>query len=321
MGVRLDGAGGPGRWTCALVNNMPDGAFSATERQFVGLLDAGSGSETVVLTRHTMPGVPRDERTRARIAAEYRPLDDIFVDPPDLLVVTGSNPIESRIEDEPYWSDLHGLLKWGSENVSAMVLSCLSAHAALAVFDGVERTSLPAKCTGVFPQQADPTHPLASGFDGRPDKPGKPLVLPHSRNNAVPVETVVAAGYQVALHSEEVGWSVVTRTVGQAEVVLIQAHPEYDPSSLVREYGRDVRRYAGHERDELPCLPRDCVAGPDWDELRRLHERVVSGERDPALVAAFPFDEVGARAPWPWRDAALRLYANLLDTIPNRSVA
>jgi homoserine O-succinyltransferase/O-acetyltransferase len=79
-----------------------------------------------------------------------------------------------------------------------------------------------------------------------------------------------------------------------------------------------VRRYAGHECDELPCLPRDCVAGPDWDGLRRLHERVVGGERDPALVAAFPFDEVGARAPWPWRGAALRLYANLLGTIPKR---
>jgi len=115
-----------------------------------------------------------------------------------------------------------------------------------------------------------------------------------------------------------VGWSVVTKTVGRSEVVLVQAHPEYDPSSLVREYCRDVRRYAGHERDELPCLPRDCVAGPEWEALRLLHRRVVDGERDPALVAAFPFDEVGARAPWPWRGAALRLYANLLGTIPKR---
>jgi homoserine O-succinyltransferase len=259
-----------------------------------------------------MTGVPRGERIRAAIAAEYRPLDDIITDPPDLLVVTGSNPIESRIEDEAYWADLHGLLKWGSENVPVMVLSCLSAHAALAVFDGVERTTLPAKCTGVFAQEADPTHPLAAGFDG-------PVVLPHSRLNAVPPEAVAAAGYAVALQSEEVGWSVATKTVGRSDVVLVQCHPEYDPSSLVREYVRDVRRFAGHEHDELPCLPRDCVAGSDWDELRALHERVVGGERDPALVAAFPFDEVGARAAWPWRSAALRLYANLLGTISKRS--
>ena len=320
MGIRLAGAldaraathDGSARWTCALVNNMPDAAFGATERQFVGLLAAGSGSETVALTRYAMAGVPRGERIQAHIAAEYRPLDDIFSDPPDLLVVTGSNPIESRIEDEPYWSDLHGLLKWSSENVQAMVLSCLSAHAALAVFDGVERTTLPVKCTGVFAQEADPIHPLVAGFYGS-------VVLPHSRLNAVPKEAVVRAGYSVALQSEEVGWSVVTKTVGQSEVVLVQAHPEYDPSSLVREYARDVRRYAGHEQDQLPCLPLDCVTGPDWDRLRRLHERIVGGERDPALVAAFPFDEVYARAPWPWRGAAQRLYANLFGTISKRS--
>jgi homoserine O-succinyltransferase len=45
----------------------------------------------------------------------------------------------------------------------------------------------------------------------------------------------------------------------------------------------------------------------------------MGGERDPALVAAFPFDELGARAPWPWQSAAQRLYANLLATIPKRS--
>ena len=307
-GAAPDGAEGPARWKCALVNNMPDAAFGATERQFMGLLKAGAGCETVALTRYTMAGVPRGERIRARIAAEYRSLEDITSDPPDLLVVTGSNPIESRIEDEPYWYDLCGLLRWGSENVPAMVLSCLSAHAALAFFDGVERTTLPVKCTGVFAQEADPNHPLAAGFDG-------PVVLPHSRLNVVPVEAVAAAGYAVALRSKEVGWSVVTKTVSRSEVVLMQAHPEYDPSSLVREYVRDVRRYVGRERDELPCLPQDCVSGPDWDELLLLHGRVVAGERDPALVAAFPFDEVSTRAQWPWRGAAQRLYANVLATI------
>ncbi|MDR3659062.1 MAG: homoserine O-succinyltransferase [Mycobacterium sp.] len=322
MGVRLAGAldagsneaEGSARWTCALVNNMPDAAFCATERQFVGLLNAGSGCETVAVTRYAMAGVPRGEQIQTRIAAEYRPIEDITSASPDLLVVTGSNPIEPRIEDEPYWSDLHGLLNWGSENVPAMVLSCLSAHAALAVFDGIERTTLPVKCSGVFVQESNQTHPLTAGFYGS-------VVLPHSRLNAVPAEAVVRAGYAVALHSQEVGWSVVTKTVGQSEVMLVQAHPEYDPSSLVREYARDVRRYAGHECDELPCLPSDCVAGSDWDGLRLLHERVVGGERDPALVAAFPFDEVGARAPWPWRAAGLCLYGNLLSTIPKRSAS
>ena len=63
---------GPARWTCAFVNNMPDGAFDATERQFLDLLDAGSGAEAVEVRRYTMAGVPRGERTAARIAERVR---------------------------------------------------------------------------------------------------------------------------------------------------------------------------------------------------------------------------------------------------------
>src|SRR5580693_3175346 len=166
-GAAPDGAEGPVRWRCALVNNMPDAAFGATERQFVGLLDAGSGCETVVLTRHTMAGVPRGERIRARIAAEYRPLEDVISDPPDLMVVTGSNPIESRIEDEPYWSDLCGLLRWGSENVPAMVLSCLSAHAAGQVHGRLRPGGRPDPPSGRRVRRSGRPAPLAAQHGAR----------------------------------------------------------------------------------------------------------------------------------------------------------
>ncbi len=80
-GAASAGAARPVHW-CALVNNMPDAAFAATERQFVGLLDAGSGAETVAVTRYTMAGVPRGEQVQARIAAAYRPLAEITSDAP-----------------------------------------------------------------------------------------------------------------------------------------------------------------------------------------------------------------------------------------------
>ncbi len=300
------------RWSCALVNNMPDGAFDATERQYLGLLDAGSGCEAIEVSRHTLAGIPRGERTAARIAEEYEPLERIWQHPPDLLIVTGSNPLAPEIEDEPYWADLSELLRWGREHVASMLLSCLSAHAALAVFDGIERTKLSAKCTGIFSQTTDPSHPLAAGMDS-------PIVLPHSRINAVEPSEVIAAGYRVAMQSAAVGWSVVTREDGGSQVVLIQGHPEYDPSSLLREYHRDVRRYVLGERNELPRLPLHCVAGTDWEAIRLLHERVVGGERDPALVESFPFEEVGARAGWPWRTLAVTLYTNWLAGVRMRS--
>jgi homoserine O-succinyltransferase len=291
---------------------MPDGAFDSTERQFLELLGAGSGDEIIEVRRYVMAGVPRGERTSERIAREYATAANLNVDPPDLLIVTGSNPLQERIEDEPYWNDLVELLSWASGHVPSMLLSCLSAHAALVTFDGLERLRLATKCTGVFAQQVDQSHPLSSGLEPQ-------LVLAHSRWNTVPADGLRDAGYRIPLHSDEVGWSVATREIAGTDVTLIQGHPEYDPSSLLREYRRDVTRYVLHERDDLPCLPLHCVAPEDWPALERLHFAVVGGRRDPELVDAYPFDDVAARAPWPWYSAARRLYANWLSGITKGS--
>ncbi len=301
----------PARLVCAFVNNMPDGAFDATERQFLGLLDAGSGCDVVEVSRYTMAGVPRGERTSARIADGYLPFETIRETSPDLLIVTGSNPLARRIEDEPYWDDLADLLSWGREHVPSMLLSCLSAHAALVVFDGIERTTLDAKCTGVFPQRTH-SHALADGLGPR-------VVLPHSRLNTVELHRVLAAGYQVALESDGGGWSVITKAIDGCRVVLVQGHPEYDPSSLLREYHRDARRYVLGERDDVPRLPLHCVAPYDWEQLLSLHERIAGGDRDPTLVESFPFEEMGARAEWPWRTAAIRLYMNWIAEVSKGS--
>jgi homoserine O-succinyltransferase len=303
---------GPAGWACAFVNNMPDGAFVATEHQFLELLDEAAGSEAIDVRRFAMSGVPRGERTSTRIAEQYSPLEELWGDPPDLLIVTGSEPLAPAIEDEPYWDDLARLLSWASARVSSMLLSCLSAHAALLVFDGLSRTRLPAKCTGVFPQDTDPGHPLAAGLVS-------PIVLPHSRLNAVPTEAVRAAGYAVALQAEVTGWGVISKAVDRSNVVLVQGHPEYGPSSLLAEYYRDAKRYVYRERDDVPRLPIDCAAGDDWAQLQHMQQRFVEGDRDPALVDSFSLHEAGARANWPWRAAATRLYTNWLAGVPKRS--
>jgi homoserine O-succinyltransferase/O-acetyltransferase len=298
-------------WTCSFVNNMPDGAFEATERQFVDLLEVASGSRVIEVRRHAMDGVPRGERVAVRIAEQYSPVATIRQDPPDVLIVTGSNPLEVDIHDEPYWAELVDLLSWGTEHVPSMLLSCLSAHAALTVFDGLPRDRLAHKCTGVFPQEVDPTHPLVAGLDAE-------VCLPHSRTNTVPRSLLQDAGYHVAMQSDAVGWSVATKTVGESHVVLVQGHPEYDPSSLLREYHRDARRYVLHERDELPCLPLHCVHPEDWRQLEALHLLITGERREPSLVESYPFDEVAARAPWPWHAVAKRLYVNWLSGVSMR---
>jgi homoserine O-succinyltransferase len=297
---------------CAFVNNMPDSAFDATERQFLDLLHQGSGTTTIEVERYAMEGVPRGDRVAQRIAEEYSPLEEIRHQAPDLLLVTGANPVEQEIEKELFWNDLSDLLTWGTENVHSMLLSCLTAHAALTVFDGIGRENLSSKCTGVFRQQIDHSHPLAAGL-------GEEVSLPHSRWNTVDRDAVCAAGYRIAMQSDAVGWSVATRTVGRSDVVLVQGHPEYEASSLLREYRRDARRYVARERDDLPCLPFECVAPEDWPGLVELHETITGGRRDPDVVEAYPFREVGARATRTWAGVAERLYANWLAGVTVRS--
>jgi homoserine O-succinyltransferase len=223
------------------------------------------------------------------------------------LLTAGAGP--ERVELRRYtmegvpWDDLRDLLTWGRENVPSMLLSCLAAHAALLVFDGLTRTRLPAKCTGVFRQDVDPGHRLVSCV-------GRPVVLPHSRLNTVPLDAVRAAGYEVALSSEITDWAVASKFMDGSEVVVVQGHPEYGPPSLLLEYQRDVRRYVNREREGLPVLPLHCVSDQDWGNLQKLQARLVQGERDPALLETFPFQDAAARADWRWRDTAVKLYAN-----------
>jgi homoserine O-succinyltransferase len=95
----------------------------------------------------------------------------------------------------------------------------------------------------------------------------------------------------------------------------MQAHPEYGPTSLLREYQRDARRYVGHERDDLPVLPRHCSAAADSDRLESLQRRITGGQRDPRLLESFPFADIEARTPWPWRTVATQLYTNWLANV------
>ena len=301
----------PARWVCAFVNNMPDGAFDATERQYLDLLEAGSGDEVVEVRRFTMPGVPRGERTAARIAEEYLPFETVREGPPDLLIVTGSNPLAPRIEDEPYWEDLAALLSWGREHVPSMLLSCLSAHAALVVFDGIERTTLDTKCTGVFPQRALP-HPLADGL-------GSPVVLPHSRLNTV--ERRRGGGRRVRgrppvrRRRMERGHQGHRRFAGSSS-------SRVTPSTILPACSASttVMRGGTCSTSATTCRASRCAVWPRaTGSSSGSSTSGSSAERDPELVESFPFDEVGDRAEWPWRAAAVGLYTNWMAAVTKRS--
>ena len=295
----------------ALVNNMPDSAFVATERQFLGLVEAGSEDVDVEVSRYSFAGVPRGPRIEAYQADEYFPIEGLWDSAPDLVIVTGSEPRAEALEGEPYWPESLRLLAWAQRQPTSMLMSCLAAHFALYVYDGIERTALPAKCTGVFAQEIDPSSPLTAGMTA-------PVVVPHSRLNDVSVSSVAAAGYHVLLAGPEAGWTALSAVRQGSDILALQGHPEYDATSLLREYRRDAGRYLSFERDALPVLPTGCVGPDDLDAIGAFHQRVCTGRRDAAVMEEFDFDGAARRAPWPWRSTATVLYRNWIRQIAAR---
>ncbi|MBF6557729.1 MAG: homoserine O-succinyltransferase [Acidimicrobiales bacterium] len=292
----------------AFVNNMADGARGGSDRQFVALLLAASGPATLAVHRYRgglsapLPGSV-DE-------AGYAPLTALFEHRPDAVVVTGCEPSTERLVDEVFWPELLHLLDWIADRKVPAFLSCLSAHAALLAYEGIERRRLPAKCTGVFRQCIDQTQRLGHDL-------GDPLVMPHSRCNDVPLSEVTRAGYAPIVYSEASGWTVVSKERSGSMLVLAQGHPEYEGATLLREYRRDVRRFLGGSRSDPPSLPVDCVAPSDAEALQRFHKRLLTGEHSSG-ASHLSFEAVAARAPCAWAATSAGLFANWLESIGQR---
>src|SRR5206468_5221687 len=106
--------------------------------------------------------------------------------------------------DEPYWAELTSVIDWARRTTRSALFSCLAAHAAALHLDGIERRRLPAKATGVFAFDQLGRDPLTRGM-------GRHVRMPHSRQNALPLEAVAKCGYQVLTHSPEVGVDLFAR--------------------------------------------------------------------------------------------------------------
>jgi homoserine O-succinyltransferase len=298
----------------AFVNNMPDSAFEATEQQFIGLLERATteiGDTTVVLHRYGLPGLSRSEEIEKRLADDYRPLEDLYRTRPDGLIVTGTEPRADDLRNEPYWEPLAGLIAWAERGTASAVVSCLSAHAAALLFDGVDRRTLPAKCSGVLSQQVMADHPLTEGL-------GDLVRIPHSRLNDLPADDLRSRGYANLIESPGRTWTVAVKERGACLFVLVQGHPEYSTTSLLREYRRDLQRFLRGERDVAPAIPTGYLEGEGLRLLECFEAQALAHPRCPELMKDFPFEKVAESLVNTWQVPGTRLYANWLTQIKLR---
>jgi homoserine O-succinyltransferase len=300
-----------------LINNMPDTALAATESQFRRLLETASGSLPVRLRTSCLPEVPRSAAALERVRRTYWPIAALLEHPLDALIITGAEPIAPRLEAEPYWDRLRVLIEWAETHTTSSLWSCLAAHAAVQILDGIERQRRSEKCCGVFEHALEARHPLMQGI-------AAPLRIPHSRWNELPVAALRRSGYALLSASPDTGADIFVKQ-GRSLLVFCQGHPEYECDTLLKEYRRDVGRFLRAEQTNYPTLPSGYFDAAATVRLDGFRERALA-QRTPELLTSFPSGAVAHGLEDSWGVAAVQIYRNWLDLLaaakqPARSVS
>lgn len=250
-----------------LLNMMPDAALAATERQFFRLIGESNQIAQFYMHPFTLGGLPRGAEAAEHIARFYESFEQIASEGLDALIITGANVSQPDLALEPFWKPLIEVIDWASGHVASTLCSCLATHAVLQFRYGQKRRLLPAKRWGVYPHRVmERRHPLVMGVNTRFD-------VPHSRFNQVDRAQFEAAGLKVLVESAEAGVHLATSEDG-FRLVFFQAHPEYDTVSLLKEYKREVHRFATGERPDYPREPENYFRPRALAVVREYGERL-----------------------------------------------
>ena len=291
-----------GELTIALVNNMPDTALKATERQFMRLVQSTAGKTRVRFHCFALPTVDRSKQAQDHIAKDYVDFTELRRLHIDGLIVTGAEPLAATLPEEPYWREFTDLIDWARTNTRSAIWSCLAAHAALLHLDGIERKRLPQKCSGIY-DCAKVTGDWLTN-----DLPPS-IKVAHSRLNEVRESDLSARGYQLLTRSEQAGVDIFARD-DESRFIFFQGHPEYDALSLQREYMRDIARFLAGERKDYPAIPASYFDATTEDVLTNFEERA-RAHRKPELAAELP--GLTLRPSVPAGGAATIIFRNWLD--------
>jgi homoserine O-succinyltransferase len=265
--------------TIGLINNMPDAALQATERQFMRLLRRAAGDIRIDFHCFSLPSVKRSQPLQWRIDQQYSDIADLDRLRLDGLIVTGAEPAAASLAEEPFWPELASIVDWAKTNTRSTIWSCLAAHAAVLHLDGIERRRLDAKCSGIYDCFGVADHWLTDGLPS-------PFRVSHSRLNELRADDLTQRGYQLLTLSPDGGVDMFARQL-RSQFIFFQGHPEYEALSLEREYLRDIARFLGHERDTYPAIPAGYFDA-DTEERLAAFEMRARAERRPALSMELP---------------------------------
>ncbi|MGA7556437.1 MAG: homoserine O-succinyltransferase [Candidatus Acidiferrales bacterium] len=294
----------------ALINNMPDAALEDTEVQFFELLDAAASDTPVSLKLYSLPNLPRSDAGQQHLSNFYFGVQDLLNSRFDGVIMTGTEPRQPDLRDEPYWPALTDVLDWAEHSTASTVLSCLAAHAGVLHSDGIARHRLCDKQFGVFEFKNISDHALTDGI-------GDSMQIPHSRWNEVRADELTSCGYEVLTQSADAGVDLFVKKKKDSLFLHFQGHPEYSARTLLKEYRRDIKRFLRRERETYPTMPHgyfDTVASKLLSDFK---EQVISSPRE-EFMTGFPEAAVVDAVRSTWQAAAATVYRNWLQCLMSK---
>lgn len=288
------------------LNMMPDQAIAATERQFLRLLSAHEGVNTYFYP-FTIAGIDRADQAQEHVEKYYVDVASMQSMQIDALVITGANVTQPLLINEPFWEGLETILHWATGNVRSTLCSCLATHAAAKVFYGIDRHHLNSKCWGVFEHEVvAPDHALVKGVESN-------FVMCHSRFNDVSGKALEANKVTVLIQSEQVGVQMaVDEELG---MLYFQGHPEYDDISLLKEYKREIIRFAGGQRDDYPPVPAGYFSSAALNIAQEYRQQLLSAANRIDALVGFPEEELQSQVSNQWRHISQLLFKNWIHAL------
>jgi homoserine O-succinyltransferase/O-acetyltransferase len=294
----------------ALINNMPDSALEDTELQFFELLESAAGDLPLSLKLYSLPELPRSAAGQRHLGNFYNGIEDLLNSRFDGMIMTGTEPRQPELRNEPYWPALTEVLDWAERSTASTVLSCLAAHAGVLHSDGIPRHRLSDKQLGVFEYKKLRSHRLT-------DHIGDVMQIPHSRWNEVRADALTACGYEVLTQSAEAGVDLFVKKKKDSLFVHFQGHPEYSVRTLLKEYRRDIKRFLRRERETYPTMPQGYFDAGATGLLSDFRKAVEAEPRED-LMAKFPEAAVAEALQGTWQASAASVYRNWLQYIQSR---
>ncbi len=289
----------------ALINNMPDSALEDTEVQFFELLESAAGDIPVSLKLYSLPKLPHTDAGEKHLSKYYSEIGELLNSRFDGVIMTGTEPRQADLRNEPYWSALTEVLDWAEHNTTSTVLSCLAAHAGVLYSDGIPRHRLADKQFGVFEYKKIQKHALTDGAADR-------MQIPHSRWNEVRADALAACGYEVLTQSADAGVDLFVKKKKASLFVHFQGHPEYGTRTLLKEYRRDIKRFLRRERETYPTMPHGYFDEAAAKLLCDFQKSVVAEPRE-ELLAKFPEAAMSSAVRGTWQMSAASVYRNWLQ--------